>query len=301
MQIHAIPVERDSLGESPVWDERARALYWSDQLGKRVRRFEPAAGVYREWPVPKTLGSLALTEDENVLLVVLSDGFYRLDLSSGVCSCIREIPQPRPGVRLNEGRCDRAGRLIAGSVVTDGGDAVGTIYRFSGDGQIEVLREGMVIPNSVCFNLDGDKLYYACSRAGVITARDYERSGTRIGMEDEFFDVRPYGRAPDGATVDAENCVWVALIMSGQILRIRPDGTLDRKIDCPAPHPSSIAFGGDGLDTLYVTTVRETGMLIKSDDPRSGSVFAITGLGVRGVAESRFCFIHQAEKEGAGK
>jgi L-arabinonolactonase len=89
--------------------------------------------------------------------------------------------------------------------------------------------------------------------------------------------------------------------MSGQILRIRPDGTLDRKIDCPAPHPSSIAFGGDGLDTLYVTTVRETGMLIKSDDPRSGSVFAITGLGVRGVAESRFCFIHQAEKEGAGK
>jgi sugar lactone lactonase YvrE len=191
--------------------------------------------------------------------------------------------------------------LIAGSVVTDGGDAVGTIYRFSGDGQIEVLREGMVIPNSVCFNLEGDKLYYSCSRAGVITARDYERSGTRIGVEDEFFDVRPHGRAPDGATVDAENCVWVALIMSGRILRIRPDGTLDRKIDCPAPHPSCIAFGGDGLDTLYVTTVRETGMLIKSDDPRSGAVFAITGLGVRGVAESRFRFNHQAKKRGIGE
>ena len=81
MQIHTIPVERDSLGESPVWDERTRALYWSDQLGKRVRRFEPAISAYREWPVPKTLGSLALTEDENVLLVVLCDGFYRLDLS----------------------------------------------------------------------------------------------------------------------------------------------------------------------------------------------------------------------------
>jgi sugar lactone lactonase YvrE len=150
----------------------------------------------------------------------------------------------------------------------------------------------MVIPNTVCFNLAGDKFYYACSRAGVITVREYERGGHLVGAEREFVDVRPYGRAPDGATVDAEDCIWVALIMSGMILRFRPDGTLDRKIECPAPHPSSLAFGGPELDTLYVTTVRETGMLIKSDHPASGSLLAIRGLDVRGISESRFRITH---------
>ena len=288
MRIETVPVDRDLLGESPIWDDRAEALYWSDQLGKRVRRFAPATGAYREWQVPKLLGSIALTENDNELLVVLADGLYKLDLTSGQCDCLIEIPQPRPGVRLNEGRCDPAGRLIAGSVVTDGGDAVGTIYRFSGNGKIELLREGMVIPNAVCFNLAGDKFYYACSRAGIITVRDYERAGSHLGEERNFVDVRPYGRAPDGATVDAEDCLWVALIMSGLILRFRPDGTLDKKIECPAPHPSSVAFGGPALDTLYVTTVRETGMLIKSDEPASGSILAIRGLDVRGVPERRF-------------
>jgi sugar lactone lactonase YvrE len=288
MQIDTVPVDRDLLGESPIWDERIQALYWSDQLGQRVRRFSPANGSYAEWPMPKLLGSIALTDNGNVLLAVLADGVYTLDLTSGVCTRLVEIPQARPGVRLNEGRCDHSGRLIAGSVVTDGGDAVGTIYRVSGAGRPEILREGMVIPNAACFNLAGDRLYYACSRAGVITVRDYEPDGEQLGDERLFVDVRPYGRAPDGATVDAENCVWVALIMSGVILRFRPDGTLDRKIECPAPHPSSIAFGGSMLDTLYVTTVRATGMLIKSDHPASGTLLAIQGLDVRGVAERRF-------------
>jgi L-arabinonolactonase len=295
MRIETIPVDRDLLGESPIWDDRVEALYWSDQLGKRVRRFAPATGAYREWQLPKLLGSIALTENDNELLVVLADGCYKLDLTSGQCNCLIEVPQARPGVRLNEGRCDHAGRLIAGSVVTDGGDAVGTIYRISGEGKIEILREGMVIPNAVCFNLAGDKIYYACSRAGVITVRDYARGGNHVGEERNFVDVRPYGRAPDGATVDAEDCIWVALIMSGLVLRFRPDGTLDMKIECPAPHPSSVAFGGPSLDTLYVTTVRETGMLIKSDHPASGSILAIKGIDVRGVPERRFRFTARDE------
>jgi L-arabinonolactonase len=290
MHIETVPVDRDLLGESPIWDERHQALYWSDQLGQRVRRFAPDTRAYREWPVPKPLGSIAITENDNELLVVLADGVYILDLKSGECRCLLEVAQPRPGVRLNEARCDHAGRLIVGSVVTDGGDAVGTVYRMSSDGRLEILRDGMVIPNAACFNLAGNKLYYACSRAGVITVRDYEQAGDHLGEERTFVDVRPYGRAPDGATVDAEDCVWVALIMSGLILRFRADGTLDRKIECPAPYPSSVAFGGPMLDTLFVTTVRETGMLIKSDHPASGTVLAITGLQVRGVPEKRFRF-----------
>lgn len=288
MQIDIVPVERDLLGEGPVWDPRLQVLYWSDQLGKRVRRLAPATGEYREWTVDKPLGCIALTQDVNAVVIALADGFYRLDLVSGECAQLMEVPQPRPGVRLNDGRCDRSGRLIAGSVTTDGGEGAGKIYRFSPDGRLEVLREEMVIANAICCSPAGDRIYYTDSRGGILYARDYDRDGDHIGEEREFVDIRPHGGAPDGATVDAEGGIWVAQIMLGNILRFHSDGTLDRKIEMPAPHVSSLAFGGAELDTLYVTTVRETGMRISTDHPKAGALFAITGLGVRGCEEGIF-------------
>ncbi|MFM0234113.1 SMP-30/gluconolactonase/LRE family protein [Paraburkholderia sediminicola] len=288
MRIEAVPVTRDLLGEGPVWDARLQALYWADQLERKVRRLIPATGEYRAWFVPKELGCIALTADPEVLVIALADGFYRLDLEAGACECIAHVPQQRPGVRLNDGRCDRSGRLVAGSVTTDGGEAAGTVYRMSPDGGIEILREGMVIVNAICCAPAGDRLYYTDSRGGVIYARDYDRVGDAIGPETEFADTRPHGGAPDGATVDAEGGVWIAQIMCGQILRFLPDGTLDRAIKMPAPHTSSLTFGGEDLDILYVTTVRETGMRISTDHPQAGKLFAITGLGVRGMEEGVF-------------
>jgi L-arabinonolactonase len=288
MRIDVVPVERDLLGEAPVWDVRIQALYWADQLARKVRRFAPATGDYREWPVPKDMGCIALTPDVDEVVIALADGFYRLDLRTGACACIAQVDQPRPGVRLNDGRCDRSGRLVAGSVTTDGGEPAGTVYRLSPDGKIEVLREGMTIVNAICCSPEGDRLYYTDSRGGVILARDYDRFGDAIGPEVDFADVRPHGGAPDGGTVDAEGAVWIAQIRRGQILRFMPDGSLDRAIDMPAPHTSSLAFGGENLDILYVTTVRETGMLISSDDPEAGKLYAISGLGVKGIAEGTF-------------
>lgn len=288
MRIETVAVDRDLLGEGPVWDPRLQALYWSDQLGRRVRRLVPASGEYREWHVPKELGCIALTHDVDMVVIALADGFYRLDLASGECACLASVPQSRPGIRLNDGRCDRSGRLIAGSVTTDGGEAGGVVYRLSPNGDLEVLREGLVIVNAICCSPAGDRIYYTDSRGGVIFSRDYDAKGDAIGEEVEFADTRPYGGVSDGATVDAEGAVWVAQIMGGRILRFLPDGTLDRTIEMPAPHISSLAFGGENLDMLYVTTVRETGMLISTDHPEAGKLFAISGLGVRGVEEGVF-------------
>lgn len=288
MKIETVAIPRDLLGESPVWDHRIGALYWADQLGRKVRRYWPSTGQVDEWTTPRELGCVCLTSDADVLLVAQPDTYELLDLRDGTLRQLASIPQPRPGVRLNDGRCDRAGRLVGGSVTTDGGAAAGCIWRVSGDGSIELIREGMVIVNAICFSPSGDTLYYADSRAGVLCRRPYELTGDAIGPEIEIVDVRPYDGAPDGATVDAEGAVWTALIMPGKILRILPDGTCDRQIDLPAPHASSLTFGGDDFGTLYVTTVRETGMLISTDHPEAGKLFAITGLGVKGVPEGIF-------------
>ena len=287
MQITRVPVERDKLGEGPVWDSRLQALYWGDQLTNKVRRWVPATGEYREWEVPKTLGCIALTQGAD-LVIALADGFYRLDLVSGECRCIAQVAQPRPGVRLSDGRCDRSGRLVAGSVVTDGGAADAAVYRLNPDWRVEVIRHGMVIVNSICCNPAGDRLYYSDSRGGVLMVRDYSAATDWMSEERPLADIRPHGGAPDGATVDAEGAIWIAQIFTGHVLRVLPDGKIDRQIKMPVPHASSVTFGGPELDILYVTTVSETGMLIKSDHPAAGALFAITGLGVRGIGEGLF-------------
>lgn len=285
MQIQAVDIERDLLGEGPVWDSRINALYWADQLGKRVRRLNPDTGEYNEWAVTDALGCIALTNDVEVLVIALSEGLHRLELRTGECQRILHVPQPRPGVRLNDGRADRAGRLIFGSVTTDGGTPAGVVYRLMGDGSLETLREGMAIVNSICCSPDGRRIFYTDSREGLIYSRDCDLANGDLGEEQVFADTRPQGGAPDGATVDAQGGVWVAQIMSGKVLRFTEHGALDMVIEMPAPHVSSLTFGGERLDVLYVTTVRETGMLISTQHPEAGKLFAITGLGFKGVAE----------------
>lgn len=287
IQIETLPVEKDMLGEGPVWDPRIQSLYWVDQLGQRVRRFTPATGAYRDWKVSEPIGCIGLA-GESDLVITLTDSFCRLDLDTSDCSRIADVPQSRPAVRLSDGRCDRSGRLIAGSAVTDEGAADGAIYRLSARGDVEVLRRGMMIANAVCFNAAGDLMYYTDSRTGVVMVCDYDPRGDRVGVSREFADTRTHGIGPDGATVDAEGGVWIAQIVTGQVLRFRPDGSFDRCIKLPAPYISSVCFGGPELDVLYVTTVSDTRMRIKTDHPEAGRLFAVTGLGVRGVVEGRF-------------
>jgi L-arabinonolactonase len=287
IQIDPVPVDGDMLGEGPVWDPSIQALYWVDQLGQRVRRFAPATGAYREWKVSQVIACIGLAGASD-LVVALADSFCRLDLVTGDCGIIASVPQPRSAVRLSDGRCDRSGRLVAGSAVTDEGEADGAIYRLSEGGSVEVLRRGMMIANAVCFNAAGDRMYYTDSRIGVIMVCDYDPHGNHVGIPREFADTRSHGIGPDGAAVDAEGGVWIAQIVTGQVLRFRADGSFDRCIKLPAPHLSSVCFGGPDLDVLYVTTVRDTRMRIKSDHPQAGRLFAVTGLGVRGVVEGRF-------------
>ncbi|WP_150798409.1 SMP-30/gluconolactonase/LRE family protein [Pseudomonas fluorescens] len=285
MQVEAVDVERDLLGEGPVWDARINALYWADQLGKRVRRLNPATGEYSEWKVDTVLGCIVLTSEINVLLIALTDGLYTLDLRNSHFSRIVHLPQPRTGVRLNDGRADRSGRLIFGSVTTDGGEPAGVVYRLLTNGTVETLREGMAIVNAICCSPDGRRIYYTDSREGLIYVRDCDLKGNWIGEEQIFTDMKPHGGAPDGATVDAQGGVWIAQIMGGKVFRFSSDGVLDRVIEMPAPYVSSVAFGGEHLDVLYVTSVRETGMLISTEHEEAGKLFAITGLGVTGIAE----------------
>jgi len=288
MKFEIIPVDHDTVGESPVWDAVEQALYWIDQPKLRVRRYQPASGAYREWFVPQAPGAIGL-DGPGRLVAALADGFYRLDLGSGVCQPLATVKHAGPNIHMNDGRCDRSGRFVAGSGLLPRNDPDCSLYRLNPDGQVEVLRQGINLTNGVCFSPAGDRMYYADSRTGMLMVCDYDPAGATVGPARLFADTRPQGSVPDGATVDAEGAVWVALIQNqvGTVLRFLPDGTLDRRLELPIPHVTSVCFGGPELDVLYATSLREGGRL-RSEHPLAGALVATSGLGVRGVAEGRF-------------
>ncbi|MBP6900268.1 MAG: SMP-30/gluconolactonase/LRE family protein [Burkholderiaceae bacterium] len=279
-------LRRDLLGESPLWDASAQALYWVDARGRRVQRWCPQqGGVLQHWDAPQDLGSIALTTDANRLLLALADGFALLDLASGAVTPRAAVQHPKPPMRLNDGRCDREGRFVCGSMVLHRRDAEGSLYRLEHDGRVSTLiAGGIAVSNAICFSPDGRRLYFADSLSGLIRRWDYAVDGS-LSNEQVFADTRSQGSGPDGATVDADGCLWVALVMAARLACYAPDGRLLRLLDLPVPYPSCPAFGGPALDRLYVTSIRDSGNVLRSDDPAAGALVEISGLGVRGLAE----------------
>lgn len=285
--------ERDLLGESPIWDGRERALYWVDIRGRRVQRLG-AEGDLRTWATPQEVGSIALAAPGQLLLA-LADGFSRLDLASGAVTPLAGVTHPRPPMRLNDGRTDREGRFVCGSMVLHRRDAEGSLYRLEHDGRVTTLiAGGTAVANATCFSPDGRTLYHADSLAGVIRAWDYALDGT-LSNERVFVDTRPDGSAPDGATVDVQGRVWVALVLAARLACYAPDGRLLLVIDVPVPYPTCPCFGGAALDTVYLTSLRDAGNVLKSDAPEAGAVVEINGLTlggetVRGLPEVPYQF-----------
>ncbi len=278
---------RDLLGESPVWDAREQALYWVDTRSRRVQRWAAdASDALAHWATPQDVGSIALAGPGRLLLA-LADGFATLDLASGAVSQIAELRHPKPPMRLNDGRTDREGRFVCGSMVLHRRDTDGELYRLDSDGRITTLLSGIAVSNATCFSPDGRTMYFADSLAGLIRAWDYGLDGTLSG-ERIFADTRPQGSGPDGATVDADGCLWVVLVMAASVACYSPEGRLLRTLALPVPYPTCPCFGGPALDRLYVTSIRDSGNLLRSDDPAAGALVEVLGLGVRGLPEVPF-------------
>lgn len=275
------------LGESPVWDSRHERLFWVDGYSKVVRCHRPADGSFSEWEVPSMVGSIALGQGET-LIAALLDGIYALDLADGACAPLMRPEPAEPGTRFNDGKNDRFGRFLCGSMGIHA-DPVGKLWRIDRDGQVDVLHSGIRISNALCFSPDGRIMYFADSLERKLWAYPYGPADNDVGPRSDLIDTSPWNSGPDGATVDAEGCIWVSLVQVGKIARFSPQGELILLLDAPTDLPSSLAFGGPDLSTLYVTSIRDSGSgRAISRHPRGGQLFAITGLGVRGLPEARF-------------
>lgn len=282
---------RNSLGEGVRWCEATQQVYWTDIPGKTLWRHAPRTGAIEHWSMPERLAAFALTTEPGRLLLGLGSRLAFLTLDSGAISDICSVEPELPGTRVNDGRCDRQGRFVFGTMnEADGNAAIGSFYRLGADLHLEKLPLPPVgIANSVCFSPDGCRLYYCDSPTKKIRVCDYEPVTGAISTDRLFADLSNEPGEPDGSTIDSEGCLWNAQWGGARLVRYSEDGQVLRVIPVPAHQPSCIAFGGENFDQLYVTSARVGLNQVHLDATlMQGGLLSCDAFGAKGIPEVRF-------------
>ncbi|TWT03140.1 SMP-30/gluconolactonase/LRE family protein [Reyranella sp. CPCC 100927] len=280
----------DILGEVPLWCSRTRRLWWTDVRRPAIQSYDPATGRHQALRMHPDIvsGSIALCEKGGLLLAAAT-GIYIYDPAGSQPP--QRIADPIGGVRgmrLNDGKCDRRGRFWVGSMHDTDRTQTGVLYRVDPDGRCTAMLDGFVLPNAICWSPDDRTMYFADTHNQVIWSFDYDIEAGAIANRRVFKDWTHQIGRPDGATVDADGFVWNCMVASGQLIRLAPDGRVDRIIQLPVTNPTCPAFGGEGLRTLYITSHSQRlppEQLAR--EPLAGALLTLD-VGVRGLPEPRF-------------
>ncbi|MGW5660808.1 SMP-30/gluconolactonase/LRE family protein [Streptomyces sp. NPDC003758] len=269
--------EEAALGEGPTWDADGGRLIWVDILGSRVHTYDPASGGRTVMTSEQHVGA-AKPRSGGGLVLNLRDGVGLRD-PDGTFRWLHH--EPVPGRRGNDAAVAPDGSLWAGTMRYDEAPGGGTLSRITGDGTVHTVLDDVAVSNGTGWSPDGRLMYYVDSPTRRIDVFDVGDDGLPAGRRALAHVERGF---PDGLTVDADGCVWVALWDGGAIHRYTPSGDLDRVLELPVERPTACAFGGADLADLYITTAR-TGL--QAPHPLSGSLLVVPGAG-KGLAQPAF-------------
>jgi sugar lactone lactonase YvrE len=281
---------RARLGECPLWSPNDERLYWVDIHGRAVHRFDPLTGQDERVPVPGRPGSIALLAEPGELLVALEGRLGVLTFDGGAWRDWVSLEPEGRGNRMNDGRCDRAGRFWVGTMYdpTSEKQATGSLYRVEPNGAVTTVRTGIGVPNGTAFSPDGRTMYFADTHRDVVWAYDYDVETGEATHERIFMDFTDLPGRPDGACVDEDGCYWIACVYGSAVLRVTPDGSVDRRVDVPVLKPTMPAFGGPSMSTLFITSIGGgEPHAVDPSQPDAGGLFAIE-TAYRGLPEPVF-------------
>lgn len=283
---------RSSLGECPIWDGRIARLAWIDIEGRALHRVDLTDETVESRPLDGRPGSMVLTADPDVVVVAVEHELVEVVWSTGVVTPRLDLEAAGPGKRLNDGRCDPAGRYWVGSMDDPPTElhGRGRLHRVDAgpDGSLAASehRTGVGIANGCAFAPDGTVMYWADTLRDTVWAYDLDPDTGERTNERVFLDFTTLPGRPDGACVDADGCYWVACVQGAAVLRATPDGDVDRIVDLPVETPTMPAFGGPALDTMFLTSLRD-GSGDHDDGGLAGWLLALD-VGTTGLPEPRF-------------
>jgi sugar lactone lactonase YvrE len=268
-------------GEGPVWDAPAGVLRWVDMLNGDILTLAPAGDIDRRHV--GTVAAAMRSRARGGLVVAVEHGFVLIDGDGQIGPERTAFTDPE--CRMNEGGADRQGRFFCGSMSYDKISPRAALYRFDPDGEISVVLTGVTISNGIAWSADGERVFYIDTPTQRVDVFDYDTARGIPSGRRPLVHVDPSQGHPDGMALDAEGGLWVALFSGHAVHRYTPDGKLDAVIDLPVSQVTACAFGGPGLDRLYITTSRED--LPPDAEPRAGALFHVTP-GVRGLPLGTF-------------
>lgn len=267
MSLQTLPLPPSELGESPFWHPHETSLYWCDIQGKRVNAWDPASARLRTWEMPSEPGCCAPAGGQKIV-IGLRDGFYLLDTMSGALACLALLPAAAHDtrvLRLNDGRCDSAGRFWAGSVISPRTAPDAALWRLEaapGGFRVQKMAGDNFTANGLAFSPDDRWLYWSNTPEHRIDRFGFDATTGSIEGRTPWAAFppkvagEPYGGRPDGAAVDVQGNYWVAMYEGASVLQLSPEGQVLQRIAVPVQCPTMVCFGGEDLRTLYITSAR---------------------------------------------
>eukprot|EP01120_Amphizonella_sp_Union-15-10_P008108 TRINITY_DN2847_c0_g1_i3.p1 TRINITY_DN2847_c0_g1~~TRINITY_DN2847_c0_g1_i3.p1 ORF type:complete len:291 (-),score=49.85 TRINITY_DN2847_c0_g1_i3:12-884(-) len=285
LSIELLVDKRCIVGEGPIWHNTAKVLLWVDIEGKQVFVYEPKTKQNKTLDLDQMVGTIVPRKNKPTSAVVaLHKGLAFLDLETGkvepICS-----PETDISLRFNDGKCDPAGRLWAGTMaINEDLEPQGSLYCLFPDLTIKKRENKIGVSNGICWSHDKKKMYFIDSVTKKVDVYDYNNETGEITNRKTFTEISD--GYPDGSTLDEHGNLWVAIWGGSNVSCFdHKDGKLIRKVYIPGvTQVSACAFGGDNLDELYVTTASRG----KPNEPQAGSLFVVRGLGVKGVPSFEF-------------
>lgn len=269
------------LTEGPSWDAAEQCLRYVDINAGLVHRWWRDTGRTETIEVGELVAA-AVPRSAGGLVLALTGHLVARDLH-GNPGRRQAIETGVLGNRLNDAKCDPAGRLYVGSMSTTGQAGAAALYRVDPDWQVSTVLTGTTISNGLGWSPDGSRMYFADTPSHCVYAFDYDPdAGLATGQRVLYSFEQTIGD-PDGLTMDADGYLWVAGYGSGSVRRISPSGALDGALRLPVSNVTSCTFGGPALDELYITTAAEgLSESQQAEQPHAGRVFryrpGVTGL-----------------------
>ena len=245
-----------TVGEGPVWHPDHGRLYWTDILAGRLFWYEPGSGKSQLCYEGRTVGGFTLQADNSLLLFMDKGTVAVWDDGQIVQTIVDTIPAEIEQ-RFNDVTADPEGRVFAGTMPFDNVEQrSGRLYRLDRDGSYTVVLEEVGVPNGMAFTFDRRFFFFIDSLDNVVWKFDYDQETGAISNRRAFIEFNSDEGNADGMTLDGEGNLWIAMAMGWRVVQYGPDARLKRSIELPARFVSSLAFGGQDLSQLFVTTGR---------------------------------------------